>query len=167
VSRRGEMFEIGRFVVYPGHGVGVIEDVQEISVNGEVEKVYILRTLNTNMTLMVPVKTAETAGMREVIDPSQVEEVYALLSKKEDVNHSSHQPWNQRYRSYRERINSGSIFEVAKVLKELHLLKGSKGLSFGEKKLMETAQRLLVQELAVAKKAEEREIRRELQARLP
>ncbi|HEX15519.1 MAG: CarD family transcriptional regulator [Deltaproteobacteria bacterium] len=161
------MFERGRFVVYPGHGVGVIEDIQEMNVNGEVEQVYVLRTLSTKMTLMVPVKSAEAVGMREVIDPSRVDEVLELLSKEEPVNNSSHQPWNQRYRHYMERINSGSIFEVAKVLKELHLLKSSKGLSFGEKKLMEAAQRLLVQELAVAKKAEEREIRAELQARLP
>ncbi|RLA78056.1 MAG: CarD family transcriptional regulator [Deltaproteobacteria bacterium] len=161
------MFEVGEFVVYPGHGVVTIEDIQTMEIGGKVQKVYVLRVLDTQMTIMVPVDNAQMVGMREIIDSSKIPEIYEFLKRKEKIGRNSHQPWNQRYRQYMERIKSGSIFEVAKVLKELHLLKSEKGLSFGEKKLLDTAQKLLVQELAVSKRVEEKEIRKELLDNLP
>ncbi|RLA85247.1 MAG: CarD family transcriptional regulator [Deltaproteobacteria bacterium] len=163
-----EMFEKGAYVVYPGHGVGIIEDVKDIKVNGEDQKAYVLRPLKSKTTLIIPVKSARAVGMREVIKSSEADQILELLSKEEEFNNNNlSQPWNQRFRQYTERLNSGSAFEVAKVLNELHLLRNYKKLSFGEKKLMETALRLLAQELAVAKQAEEQEIRKEIQERLP
>lgn len=161
------MFEKGQYVVYPGHGVGVIEEVKEVRVNGEAEKVYVLRPLRSKSTLIIPVKNATSTGIRKVISPSEVDNILDYLSKREEAPNHIHLPWNQRFRQYTERINSGSAYEVARVLKELHLLRYQKKLSFGEKKLMETALRLLVQELAVVKRVEEQEIRQEIQSRLP
>ncbi|UCC66760.1 MAG: CarD family transcriptional regulator [Deltaproteobacteria bacterium] len=159
------MFELGDFAVYPGHGVGVIETIERIEVGGNAQDFYILRVLDTKMTIMVPTESARLAGMRQVIDPGKIPEVYRILKEKEVPN--NHQPWNQRYRGYMERIKGGSIFEVAKVFRELYSLKAEKGLSFGERKLMDTAERLLIKELAISKEEEEVEIGKEIQSILP
>ncbi|RLB06686.1 MAG: CarD family transcriptional regulator [Deltaproteobacteria bacterium] len=159
------MFEVGDFAVYPGHGVGVIEAIERMEMGGKVQDFYILRILDTKRTIMVPTESARMAGMREVIDPAKIPEVYEILKEKEIPN--NHQPWNQRYRGYMERIKSGSIFEVAKVFRELYFLRAEKGLSFGERKLMDTAKKLLIKELAISKEAEEAEIGKEIQGILP
>ena len=156
-----EMFEIGDFAVYPGHGVGAIEGIERMNMNGKTQDFYVLSILDTQMTIMVPKDNACIAGMREVIKPAKIPEVYKILKSKGVPN--NHQPWNQRYRGYMERIQSGSIFEVAKVFRELYSLKNEKGLSFGEKKLMDTAQKLLIKELAISKDAEEAEVGKEIQ----
>jgi len=153
------MFNVGGFAVYPGHGVGVIEAIENIDVGGMIQDFYVIRILDTQMTVKVP--TADSEGMREVIHPDRIPEVLQILTNGTDLP-DNHQPWNQRYRSYMERINSGSIFEVARVLRELSCLRCEKGLSFGEKKLMDTAQKLIVKELAVSQEEEEAEVREEL-----
>ena len=157
------MFEVGSFAVYPGHGVGLIENIENMNVGGIVQDFYVLRILDTQMTIKVP---TGSNGMREVIEPNRISEVYAILQEEIETS-DNHQPWNQRYRAYMERINGGSIFEVAKVLRELSGLRNEKGLSFGEKKLMDVAKRLIVKELAISKEAEEAEIRTELNHILP
>jgi CarD family transcriptional regulator len=154
------MFEIGDFAVYPGHGVGAIEGIQSIDMGGKLQDFYVLSILDTKMTIMIPKENACIAGMREVIDPERIPEVYEILKSKEVPD--NHQPWNQRYRGYMERIQSGSIFEVAKVFRDLYSLKGEKGLSFGERKLMDTAKRLLIKELAISKDAEEADVGKEI-----
>jgi CarD family transcriptional regulator len=156
------MFEIGDFAVYPGHGVGAIEGIQRMDMGGQVQDFYVISILDTKMTIMVPKENACVTGMREVIGADKVPEVYAILKSKEASN-NNHQPWNQRYRGYMERIQSGSIFEVAKVFRELYSLKGEKELSFGERKLMDTAKRLLIKELAISKDAEEADVGKEIQ----
>ncbi|OGP94942.1 MAG: CarD family transcriptional regulator [Deltaproteobacteria bacterium RBG_16_54_18] len=156
------MFEIGDFAVYPGHGVGAIEGIQSLDMGGQVQDFYVISILDTKMTIMVPKENAGGTGMREVIGRDKVPEVYAILKSKE-VSNNNHQPWNQRYRGYMERIQSGSIFEVAKVYRELYSLKGEKELSFGERKLMDTAKRLLIKELAISKDAEEADVGKEIQ----
>jgi len=159
------MFEKGDFAVYPGHGVGAIEAIESMDMGGKVQDFYVLSILDTKMTIKVPKESACIAGMREVINPDKIPEIYKILKSTEIPN--NHQPWNQRYRGYMERIQSGSIFEVAKVFRELYSLKSEKGLSFGERKLMDTAQRLLVKELAISKDAEEADVGKEIQGILP
>ncbi len=159
------MFEVGGFAVYPGHGVGTIEAIEKMEMGGRVQDFYVLSILDTKMTIKIPTENVGTAGMREVIDPTKIPEVYEILKKKKI--HNNHQPWNQRYRDYMDRIQSGSIFEVAEVFRELYSLKTEKGLSFGEKKLMDTAKKLLIKELAISKEAEEAEIGKEIQGIMP
>ena len=159
------MFEVGGFAVYPGHGVGSIESIVKMEMGGNVQDFYVLKVLDTKMTIMVPTEGANTAGLREVVDPANIPMIYEILKNTKMPN--NHLPWNQRYRGYMERIQSGSIFEVAKVLSELYSLKAEKGLSFGEKKLMDMAKKLLVRELAISKEAEEAEIKKEIQGILP
>jgi CarD family transcriptional regulator len=156
------MFEVRSFAVYPGHGVGVIESIKRMEIEvGNMQDFYILRILDTKMTIMVPTEKALSAGMREVIERTRIPEIYEILKDKEV--HNNNQPWNQRYREYTERIKSGSIFAVAKVFQELCCLRAEKGLSFGEKKLMDTAKKLLIKELAISMDAEEAEIGKKIQ----
>ena len=96
------MFEKGDFAVYPGHGVGAIEGIESMEMGGKVQDFYVLSILDTKMTIMVPKENAHTAGMREVIDPEKIPEVYEILKCAKAPN--NHQPWNQRYRGYMERI---------------------------------------------------------------
>jgi len=160
-----EMFEKGDFAVYPGHGVGAIEGIESMEMGGRVQDFYVLSILDSQMTIKIPKASASTAGMREVIGPEKIPEIYEILKSRKIPN--NHQPWNQRYRGYMERIQSGSIFELAKVFRELYSLQNEKGLSFGERKLMDTAKKLLIKELAISKEAEEADVGKEIQGILP
>jgi len=142
------MFRSGEKVVYPGHGVGVIEGLQAKNVSGLQRKFYMLRILESEMTIMIPTENVSTAGLRPIISKDMVNKVYRILrTKKVEVDQ---QTWNRRYREYSERIKTGSVLEIAKVLRDLFVLKADKELSFGERKMLDTARNLLVKELALA-----------------
>ena len=147
------MFDVGQMAVYPAHGVGVIESIEERKV-GECEQYfYVMKILNNNMVIMIPTATSENVGLRGIISPTEVNEVFGILQEK-DVEIGS-QTWNRRYREYMEKIKSGSVYEVAAVLRDLYLLQEDKDLSYGERKMMDTAKGLLVKELSIANETEE------------
>ncbi|NIQ38096.1 MAG: CarD family transcriptional regulator [Proteobacteria bacterium] len=150
------MFEIGDNAVYPGHGVGVIEKIETREISGSNKAFYVLKILDNGMTIMVPTDNAEMVGLREIISELQVPRVIQILKEK-DVS-VDNQTWNRRYREYMEKINTGSIFEIAEVLRDLYTLKNEKELSFGERKILDTARNLLVKEIAIAKSAQETEV---------
>ncbi len=156
------MFEIGDKAVYPGHGVGVIEKIETREISGNNKSFYVLKILDNGMTIMIPIDNAEMVGLREIITEFQVPRVFQILKEK-DVS-IDNQTWNRRYREYMEKINTGSIFEIAEVLRDLYMLKSGKELSFGERKILDTAKNLLVKEIALAKDAQETEIVQELRA---
>lgn len=142
------MFKIGEKVVYPGHGVGSIEGMQAKIISGYEQKFYVLRILESDMTIMIPTSNVEAAGLRPVMDKDMVSKVYRILrTKKVEVDQ---QTWNRRYREYSEKIKTGSVIEIAKVLRDLFVLKADKELSFGERKMLDTARNLLVKELSIA-----------------
>jgi CarD family transcriptional regulator len=157
----GIMFQVGEVAVYPGHGVGKIESIEEKEFSGMRQSFYIIRIMDTDMTIMIPVDGANTAGLRGVIDSHEVTKVLDILKDKNVVHDNA--PWNRRYKEYMERIKSGSIFEVAMVLKELYSLRAWKELSFGEKKMFEIARNLIKKELSIALKKEEEEIEEEIE----
>jgi len=154
------MFEIGDKAVYPGHGVGVIEKIENREVSGSNKSFYVMRILDNGMTIMIPTDHVNMVGLREVIPEFMVPKVFQILKEK-DVS-TYNQTWNRRYREYMEKINTGSIFEIAEVLRDLNILKNEKELSFGERKILDTAKNLLVKEIAVAKQTQESEIVQEL-----
>lgn len=154
------MFEIGDKAVYPGHGVGVIEKIETREISGSNKCFYVMRILDNGMTIMVPTDQAEMVGLREIIPEVLVPKVFDILRDK-DVS-TYNQTWNRRYREYMEKINTGSIFEIAEVLRDLYVLKSEKELSFGERKIFDTARNLLVTEIAIAKHAQENEVVQEL-----
>ncbi|MFP4475237.1 MAG: CarD family transcriptional regulator [Desulfatibacillaceae bacterium] len=156
------LFAQGDLAVYPAHGVGRIEAVESRRINGEEQKFYIMRILENDMKIMIPTQNVDSVGLREIIDEEQVNHVYAILNDK-DIP-ADNQTWNRRYRDYMEKIKTGSLFEVAGVFRDLYMLKASKDLSFGERKLLDTAQTLLLKELSIAKSTTEDEILNEIES---
>ena len=154
-------FAIGDKAVYPGHGVAEITCIETREISGRKQNFYILRALDSGMKIMIPTSNVGTVGLREVISEDEVEEVYDILRSSEISVEG--QTWNRRYREYMEKIKTGSIFEIAEVLRDLLRLKFDKDLSFGERKMLDTARSLLVKELAVAKRQSEAKIEKELE----
>lgn len=154
------MFQIGDKAVYPGHGVGVIEAIERKQISGKEQIFYILRIVDNGMTIMIPRDNVQAVRLREVIRKLDVSKVIHIL-KDRDVT-IDNQTWNRRYREYMEKINTGSIYEIAEVLRDLHLLRIEKELSFGERKIMDMAKNLLVKELAIARDVKESDILREI-----
>jgi CarD family transcriptional regulator, regulator of rRNA transcription len=159
------MFQVGQLAVYPAHGVGRIESVQERAVSGnDQEKFYIMRLLDTDMIIMIPTGNARNIGLRDIIDLQAVTEIYDILRHR--PLRLNNQTWNRRYRDYMDKIKTGSPFRVAEVLRDLTLLKTEKDLSFGERKMLDTAKNLLVKELSLVNNSNEDEIEAELLALL-
>ncbi len=142
-------FEVGDKAVYPVHGVAEVVGLEQRDVGGSKVPVYILKVIDTGMKIMVPTTNAGTVGLRDLITSKQVKEVYSIL-KSRDVPRDT-QTWNRRYREYMEKIKTGSVFEIAEVLRDLCVLRKTKELSFGERKMLDTARGLIVKELALAK----------------
>jgi CarD family transcriptional regulator len=155
------VFKVGEKAVYPAHGVGEITDIQIRNIGGRDRKFYIINVIENGMKIMVPTETAAAAGLRKVISRKEAKEVMAIL--KSDEVAVKTQPWNRRYREYMEMLKSGSPQEVAKVMRDLVRLKGDKDLSFGERRLLETARSLLVAELSLALKTTDEAIDKEIE----
>ncbi len=143
------MFKIGDRAVYPTQGVGVVESIEAREFSGQKHKFYILRIIDNDMTIMVPVGNASHVGMRSLISKDKIESIYDVLGEKQNGNQAI-ASWSRRQREYNDKIKTGDPKEVAEVLRELYLIKESKELSYGEKKVLELARRLLVLELALA-----------------
>jgi len=155
-------FKVGDKAVYPGQGVGLIKAVETVDFDGTRHTMYVLMILDNGVTIRVPVQNANALGMRNVISTEQVDKVYEVL-KDRDVP-TDNQTWNRRYREYLNKIQTGDTIEVAKVLRDLALLRHDKNLSFGERKMFDQARSLLVQELSVAKDTDEQTIEAEIEA---
>lgn len=143
------MFKVGDMAVYPSQGVGVVEAIESREIGGSINEFYVLRIVDNDMTIMVPVNNVAHVGLRTLIDRGRVGSVYELLEAKLDDIPAT-VSWSRRQREYNDKIKSGDLFEVAEVLRELYLIKEGKELSYGEKKVLELARRLLVKELALA-----------------
>lgn len=151
------MFKIGDKAVYPAHGVGIIEDIQSKEISGTKRTFYVLRILDKDMTILIPTDNTQSVGLRGIIDKKEVPKVFRILAERNGKIDC--QTWNRRYREYMEKIKSGSVFEVAEVLRDLVHLRHDKDLSFGERQMLDLAQNLLVKELAIAKNMAEDKIR--------
>ncbi len=155
------MFQVGDNAVYPAHGVTVVKRIDEREVGGLKKSFYVLQVVDNQMTIMVPTDNAESVGLRKIISEQDVNQVYKILEER-DVK-IDHTTWNRRYREYMEKIKTGSVYEIAEVLRNLFLLRHTKDLSFGERKMLDHAKHLLVKEISLAKKAAEAEIEQEIQ----
>ncbi|WP_028574992.1 CarD family transcriptional regulator [Desulfonatronovibrio hydrogenovorans] len=144
------MFSVGELVVYPAQGVGKVEKIEEQDVGGITTRLYIVRILSNNVTLMVPVSNAENVGLRSVSDKKQGMSILAYLEDRSDFTGYSGQNWNRRYREYSDKLKSKDLRDVAYVLKELFLISKDKELSFGERRLLEQAMGLISMELSYA-----------------
>lgn len=141
-------YKIGEKVVYPNHGVGVIEQISYGTLNGRTETYYMLRITSNSLKVMVPRSNAEAVGLRPVIRNGETEKVLGYIAKGK---FNSHHDWKHRFKENSERMRTGSLLEVAAVLKSLVALSRSKPLSFREKKMLERAKYLLITEMATAR----------------
>ena len=156
-------FQVGDLAVYPAHGVGQIKAIESRVVNGEKHDFYIMKVLENGMVIMIPTRNVESVGLRDIIDKKDIAKIYDVMkTRKDDL--TDNQTWNRRYREYMDKIKTGSLFDVAEVFRDLFLLKLTKDLSFGERKLYDTAQVLLVKELSTAKNTDEKTIISEIES---
>ena len=153
-------FKVGDKAVYPGQGVGEVMGIEHKEVAGQRQSFYVLRILENGMKIMIPMNKVGSVGLREIIGEKDVRRVYSILREKEVSVDST--TWNRRYREYMDKIKTGSVFEIAEVLRDLYLLKGDKDLSFGERKMLDTARSLLIKELSLAKECSEEDIESDL-----
>lgn len=149
------MFNIGDKVVYPNHGAGTIVGIETKNILGKENKYYIMKLPIGEMKAMVPVDKVEEIGLRNVISSEEADEVLDLL--RDGRIKMSHN-WNKRFRTNMEKIKSGDIFEVAKVVRNLTIRDNEKGLSTGEKKMLNNSRQILVSELVLAKDMEREEV---------
>lgn len=141
-------FKVGDQVVYPHHGVATIEKIEEKDVLGEKKTYLVLRLDTGDLTLMVPADNVEDVGIRDTIEKDQVDKVLKILKKGEITDQAEN--WSRRFKANQERIRSGDIQEVAEVVRNLSLREREKGLSTGEKRMLNKAREILTGELAVA-----------------
>ncbi|MBI5971435.1 MAG: CarD family transcriptional regulator [Deltaproteobacteria bacterium] len=154
-------FKQGELAVYPAHGVGTIVGVESRKVAGANQHFYMLKILDTEATIMVPIDSAAAVGLRKITKKSMLPKIYAVLKNKNDII-MDNQTWNRRYREYTDKIKSGCVMEIARVMRDLYLLKFDKELSFGERRMLDTAKGLLVKELSIARNTKEEKVEEEL-----
>ena len=159
------MFKEGDLAVYPAHGVGIIETIESKEISGCKQDFYTIRILDNNMKIMVPTQNVDNVGLREIIGQKEIPKLYSILKKRDVV--IDNQTWNRRYREYMDKIKTGSVFEVAEVYRDLLMLKEEKDLSFGERKMLDTARSLLVKEISLAKNVAETQIEKDLDKMFP
>jgi CarD family transcriptional regulator len=140
-------FDVGDKVVYPHHGAAIIERRETKTAFGEENEYFVLRLSYGDLTAMIPVDNTEEVGLREVIDPEEVEEVFALLAKKDARMPTN---WSRRFKNHAEKLKSGDVYEVAEVVRNLSQRDQEKGVSAGEKRMLAKARQILVSELIFA-----------------
>jgi len=149
------MFAVGDKIVYPMHGAGIIESIEEKEILGCRQSYYVVKMPIGDMKVMIPTNNVEDIGIREVINEQEVERVLDVFKEK-NINVTNN--WNKRYRENLMKIKSGNIFEVAEVVKTLMLRERKKGLSTGERKMLNYAKQILISELVLAKGIEQNEM---------
>jgi len=148
-------FRVGEKVVYPNHGVGIIEEVSSRSVNGQPEEFYMLRIHSNASLVMVPTANVKSVGLRRIIKKNDVDGLFKLL--QEDF-FEPESDWKGRYKDHSEKMRTGSIFQVAEVLKNLVYLSYRKSLSFREKRMLDRAKQLIISEVATVRGLNEKSV---------
>ncbi len=156
-------FSIGDKVVYPNHGVGVIEQISSRTIGATVQKFYLLRIKSSSLKVMVPFHNVESVGLRRIVKNGEIQKIIEFLT---DGKCESNSDWKYRFKENSDKMRTGSLMEVAVVLKGLLFLAQQKPLSFREKKMLERARYLLVSELAMARNWEETDVEDELRKAL-
>lgn len=155
------IFRVGDKVVYPNHGVGEINSVITKNILGTEQNVFEITIISSGMRIMVPVAQVDTVGLRRIVDKKALIKVYQILKNRKFKIDT--QTWNRRFREYSQKIETGSVFEIAEVLRDLSVLGVDKELSYGEKRMLDRAKNLLVSEIAVAKARSREKVMGELQ----
>jgi len=147
---KGYTFKPGDMAVHPAHGVGEVERLEDRDLGGRKTICYVIKIKDSGLKVMVPTEAAARVGLRPVMKKKEDQNILEILKAPEVA--VDLQPWNRRFRAYTEMLKSGLPSEIAKVLRDMYRLKFDKDLSFGERRLLDQARSLLVQELALARK---------------
>ncbi|HBQ63876.1 MAG TPA: CarD family transcriptional regulator [Clostridiales bacterium] len=153
------MYNIGDKIVYPMHGAGIIEAIEEMDFRGSRCGFYVLRMPVGGMCVKIPACSGTEVGLRRIIDPAEADKVFDMFKNDCEAENTN---WSKRYRENMVRIKSGNIYEVAGVVKSLMLREKEKGLSTGEKRMLSSARQILVSELVLAKSSNQLEIERKI-----
>jgi len=156
------IFSVGDLAVYPAHGVGRIESIETKEIGGTKQDFYILKILENGMVIMIPTSNVQSVGLREVIGENDIPKIYEVMQNTDSMPGDT-QTWNRRYREYMDKLKTGSLYDVAEVFRDLFLLRITKDLSFGERKLLDTAQSLLLKELCLARNSDEKTMMAEIE----
>ena len=155
-------FQVGDKAVYPAQGVAEVVSIDVRDIAGSQQRFYVLRILDTDRKIMVPVSNADAVGLRQVISETEIREIFDILEER-TIGFDT-QTWNRRYHGFMDKIKTGSIYDVAEVLRDLYRLKTSKQLSFGERRMLDTARTLIVKEIAIAREQPEEAVKDEIEA---
>jgi CarD family transcriptional regulator len=155
-------FKVGDNAVYPSQGVAEVVGIEQKVISDKPQRFYVLRILDSDMRILVPIDRAAQVGLRSVIGQDEIDDLMEILRDKEV--RVDKQTWNRRYRGFMEKIKTGSLFEVAEVYRDLYRLKTTKTLSFGERRMLDTAKSLIVKELSIARRTPEAKVERELES---
>ena len=156
------MFNVGDKIVYPMHGAGTIDSIEEKDILGEKQAYYILK-MPGEVKVMVPTNKAEQVGVRSIINKEEAAKVMSVLGQNET---EMSQNWNKRYRDNMDKMKSGDIYEVADVVRNLSFKQKEKGLSTGEKKMLSNAKQILVSELVLAEHASQEEVENQVENKI-
>lgn len=156
-----QQFKVGDKAVYPAQGVAEVISIDEKDIAGQRQQFYVLRILDTSRKIMVPVANANNVGLRPPISESEIKEIFSIL--QEQTIAFDNQTWNRRYRGFMDKIKTGSVFDVAEVMRDLYRLRAEKSLSFGERRMLETARALIVKEIAVTREHSEENVQAEIE----
>ena len=162
MTAKAEEFKVGDKAVYPAQGVVEVIRIEEKDLGGARQRFYVLKILNTDHKIFVPVASASDRGLREVISEEEIREIFDIL--RERTIAFDNQTWNRRYRGFMDKIKTGSIYDVAEVLRDLYRLKTDKQLSFGERRMLDTARSLIVKEIAISRDQTEEQVKAEIEA---
>ena len=166
MSKKLKKLKVGQTGVYPPHGVVEVQGIEEKEICNSNMLFYILKVIENDITLMVPIKNASIVGLRPVVSEKEVPRILKILTERNKNNlfsDNGNLSWNKRHRQYADKLKGGDIFEVAEVLKEIHHIRKDKQLSFGEKRMMDNAFSLLVKEISIATKKNEEAITNEIE----
>ncbi|MEM6786479.1 MAG: CarD family transcriptional regulator [Myxococcota bacterium] len=161
-------FQVGDKAVYPAQGVAEVVGIEEKDIAGNRQSFYVLRILKgadddkKANKIMVPVKKADEVGLRQLVSEQEIQEIFDIL--RERTIAFDNQTWNRRYRGFMDKIKTGSIYDVAEVLRDLYRLKTDKQLSFGERRMLDNARTLIVKEIAIAREQTEEDVKAEIEA---
>ena len=156
------MFNIGDKIVYPMHGAGTIDSIEEKNILGETQKYYIIK-MPGDVKVMVPTEKAEEIGVRNIINKEDANKVFEILEENET---EMAQNWNKRYRDNMEKMKTGDVYEIADVVRNLAFKQKEKGLSTGEKKMLNNAKQILVSELVLAEHSSQEEVEKMIENKI-
>ncbi len=145
------MYTLEEKVVYPGHGVAKVEDIVQKTIGSTTVQFYKLKFLNRDMTILIPVQTQETCGIRPLSSEQGIQKMFEVLSEPSTKRGCVLSSWNKRSKQYQYKIKTGDLLEISRIYRDLQCMSHEKDLSFGERNLLHQAEALLVEELSAVR----------------